>query len=371
MVAIGSGAREMIGEQIRSIGSNLILIIPGATMTSGLRLGSGSVHTLRSTDAEAIARECPAVKLTAPNWGDVTQVVYGNRNWRTRVSGTWETSFQIRDWPIRYGRMFTPEEDKRAAKVAIIGQTVAENLFGDTYPLGKVIRIKSVPFTIIGVLERKGQSPRGDDQDDAVFVPLKTAQYRLFGTPFPDEVQAVIVQAKDIESIPAAERQITELLTRRHKIARGQEKDFTVRNLTEILETAQKSVNIMTTLLGAIAAISLVVGGIGIMNIMLVAVNERIREIGIRKAIGAKSRDILLQFLVESTLISLFGGVAGIVLGISGAFLILWYIKGRFVIALWAVLLATTVSAIVGIFFGVYPAMRAAKLDPVEALRYE
>ena len=260
MVAVGSGAREMIGEQIRSVGSNLILVVPGASQQSGLRMGAGSVHTLRSTDAEAIAKECPAVALTAPIWGDVTQVVYGNRNWRTRVTGTWETNFLIREWPIRYGRMFTVDEDKRAAKVAIAGQTVIENLFGDTYPLGKMVRIKSVPFIIVGVLDRKGQSPRGDDQDDAIYVPLKTSQYRLFGTPFPDEIQAAMVQAKDIAVIYDAEKQIDQLLTRRHKIGRGQEKDYTVRNLTEMLETAQKSINIMTTLLGAIAAISLLVG---------------------------------------------------------------------------------------------------------------
>lgn len=371
MVAIGSGAREMIGEQIRSIGSNLLLIIPGATVSSGMRMGAGSVHTLRSTDAEAIAKECPAVKLTAPNWGDVTQVVYGNRNWRTRVTGTWETSFQIRDWPIRYGRMFTPEEDKRAAKVAVVGQTVVENLFGDTYPLGKVIRIKSVPFTIIGVLDRKGQSPRGDDQDDAVYVPLKTAQYRLFGTPFPDEVQAIMVQTKDIESIPVAERQVNELLTRRHKIARGQEKDFTVRNLTEILETAQKSVNIMTTLLGAIAAISLVVGGIGIMNIMLVSVTERTREIGIRMAVGARSADILSQFLFEGVVLAVSGGLMGVVLGIAGASVFARTSGWPALIEPGTIAVAVLFSGAVGVFFGFYPAFKASRLHPIEALRHE
>ena len=183
MVAVGAGARQMIGDQIRSIGSNLILVIPGATVQGGARLGSGSVHTLKSTDAEAIIRECSAVKLAAPNWGEVTQVVYANRNWRTRVTGTWESSFEIREWPILSGRLFTREEDKQAAKVAVLGQTVVENLFGDTYPLGKMVRIKSVPFTVIGVLDRKGQSPRGDDQDDAVFVPLRTAQIQTFRHP--------------------------------------------------------------------------------------------------------------------------------------------------------------------------------------------
>jgi len=371
MVAVGTGAREMIGDQIRSIGSNLILVIPGATQQGGARLGSGSVHTLRSTDADAIAKECSAVKLTAPNWGDVTQVVYENRNWRTRVTGTNENSFLIRDWPIRSGRMFTPEEDKRAAKVAIIGLTVVENLFGDIYPLGKVIRIKSVPFTIIGVLDRKGQSPRGDDQDDAIYVPLRTSQYRLFGTPFPDEVQAIIVQAKDVSLIGQAEKQIDELLTRRHKIGRNQEKDFTVRNLTEILETAQKSLNIMTTLLGAIAAISLLVGGIGIMNIMLVSVTERTREIGIRMAVGARSADILSQFLIEAVFLTVNGGIIGTLLGIIGAYIFARTSGWPAAIDPVTVAIAILFSAAVGVFFGFYPAFKASRLHPIDALRHE
>lgn len=371
MVAVGAGARDMIGEQIRSIGSNLILVIPGAGVQGGMRMGSGTVHTLKSTDAEAIAKECSAVKLAAPNWGDVAQVVYGNRNWRTRVVGTWETSFLIREWSILSGRMFTPEEDKRAAKVAVLGLTVVENLFGDTYPLGKMVRIQSVPFTVIGVLERKGQSPRGDDQDDAVFVPLRTAQYRLFGTPFPDEIQVVMVQAKELSLIPVAEKQIDELLTRRHKIGRNQEKDFTIRNLTEVLETAQKSLNIMTTLLGAIAAISLLVGGIGIMNIMLVSVTERTREIGIRMAVGARSADILWQFLIEAVVLTLSGGLMGTTLGIVGAFIFAHTSGWPAAIDLFTVVVAILFSAAVGVFFGFYPAFKAARLHPIDALRHE
>jgi putative ABC transport system permease protein len=371
MVAVGSGAREMIGEQIRSIGSNLILVIPGATLQGGARLGSGSVHTLKSSDSDAIAKECPAVKLTAPNWGDVSQVVYGNKNWRTRVTGTNENNFLIREWPISYGRMFTREEESRAAKVAVVGQTVIENLFGDSYPLGKVIRIKSVPFTIIGVLDRKGQSPRGDDQDDAIFVPLKTSQYRLFGTPFPDEIHVIMVQAKDISSLTDAQKQVEELLTRRHKIGRNQEKDFTVRNLTEILETAQKSLNIMTTLLGAIAAISLLVGGIGIMNIMLVSVTERTREIGIRMAVGARSSDILTQFLVEAVVLTINGGLMGTLLGIIGAFIFARTSGWPAAIDFFTVAVAILFSAGIGVFFGFYPAFKASRLHPIEALRHE
>lgn len=371
MVAVGGGAREMIGEQIRSIGSNLILVIPGAVQQGGVRLGSGSVHTLRSSDADAIAKECSAVKYTAPNWGDVTQVVYANKNWRTRVTGTNENNFLIREWPIGYGRMFTREEEGRAAKVAVVGQTVVENLFGDAYPLGKVIRIKSVPFTIIGVLDRKGQSPRGDDQDDSIYVPLKTSQYRLFGTPFPDEVQAIMVQAKDISLLAEAQKQVDDLLTRRHKIGRNQEKDFTVRNLTEILETAQKSLNIMTTLLGAIAAISLLVGGIGIMNIMLVSVTERTREIGIRMAVGARSADILSQFLIEAVVLTISGGFIGTAIGIMGAFIFSRASGWPAAIDFFTVAVAIMFSAAVGVFFGFYPAFKASRLHPIDALRHE
>jgi len=371
MVAVGSGAREMIGEQIRSIGSNLVLVIPGATVQGGARLGSGSVHTLKSKDAEAIVRECSAVKLAAPNWGEVTQVVYGNRNWRTRVTGTWDSSFEIREWAIVSGRLFTHEEDKQASKVAVLGQTVVENLFGDTYPVGKMIRIQNVPFTVVGVLDRKGQSARGDDQDDAVFVPLRTAQYTLFGTPFPDEIQAIMIQAKDLALIPDVERQVDELLTRRHKIGRNQEKDFTIRNLTEVLETAQKSLNIMTTLLGAIAAISLLVGGIGIMNIMLVSVTERTREIGIRMAVGARSADILSQFLIEGVVLSVSGGLIGATLGIIGAYIFAHSSGWPALVDLMTIFVAILFSGAVGVFFGFYPAFKASRLHPIEALRHE
>lgn len=371
MVAVGAGAREMIGDQIRSIGSNLVLIVPGSSVQGGARLGSGSVHTLKASDAEAIAKECSAVKFAAPVWGEGTQVVYGNRNWRTRVTGTTRDYFPVREWNIRYGRMFLPEEEHHAAKVAVVGATVVENLIGDTYPLGKVLRIKNVPCTIIGVLERKGQSPRGDDQDDTVFVPLKTSQYRLFGTPFQDEINAILVQAKDIPLIREAEIQIDELLTRRHRIGRNQEKDFTVRNLTEILATAERTLNIMTTLLGAIAAISLLVGGIGIMNIMLVSVTERTREIGIRMAVGARSGDILSQFLIEAVVLSMSGGLLGTAVGMGGAYIFSRTSGWPALISPLAVGVALLFSAAVGIFFGFYPALKASRLQPIEALRYE
>jgi len=255
--------------------------------------------------------------------------------------------------------------------VAVIGLTVAENLFGESEPLGKMIRMKSVPFTVIGVLERKGQSPRGEDQDDAVYVPLRTSQYRLFGTPFLDEIQAIMIQAKDVSVIQDAQKQIDQLLTRRHKIGRNQEKDFTIRNLTEILETAQKSLGIMTTLLGAIAAISLLVGGIGIMNIMLVSVTERTREIGIRMAVGARSADMLSQFLIEGVVLSVAGGLIGTALGIVGAFVFARTSGWPAVIDPGTVLVAILFSAAVGVFFGFYPAYKASRLHPIEALRHE
>lgn len=371
MVAIGAGARDMIGQQIQSIGSNIILVVPGATTQGGARLGSGSVHTLKASDAEALMKEAPAVKVAAPVWGDVSQVVYGNKNWRTRVNGITKDYFTVREWNLKYGRMFTPEEERNAAKVALVGVTVVENLLGDDSTLGKVIRIKNTPFEIIGVLDRKGQSPRGEDQDDAIFIPLKTSQYRLFGTPFQDEVRAILIQSKDVNLINDAEKQVDEVLTRRHKIGRNQEKDFSVRNLTEILATARKTLDIMTTLLGAIAAISLVVGGIGIMNIMLVSVTERTREIGIRMAVGARSADILIQFLIEAVTLSMLGGLIGTLAGIIGAYIFAKTSGWPALVNPVAIAVALFFSAAVGVFFGFYPAFKASRLHPIEALRYE
>ncbi len=371
MVGMGAGAREMIGSQIRSIGSNLILVVPGASTQSGARMGASTVHTLTSDDAEAILDECPAVKRVAPIWGQVSQVVHGNRNWRTRVTGTTPEYFDVREWTIRHGRIFTAEEVRRAAKVCVVGTTIVDNLLGETFPIGRLIRIQNVPFRIIGVLESKGQSPRGTDQDDAIYVPLKTAQYRLFGTPFRGEVRAILVQAAEIPLISQAEKQIDELLTRRHGLSRFQDKDFTVRNLTEALAAARKTLNIMTMLLGAIAAISLVVGGIGIMNIMLVSVTERTREVGIRSAVGARSADILSQFLIEAVVLSVAGGFCGLILGIGGSYVFARLSGWPAIISPWAVVIALLFSAAVGVFFGFYPALKAARMEPIDALRHE
>jgi putative ABC transport system permease protein len=371
MVAVGAGAREMIGAQIKSIGGNLLLIIPGATTQSGARMGAGTVHTLTDSDAVAIRRECSAVSALAAIWGEVAQVVHKGRNWRARVSGVHRDYFTIRDWDLAYGRVFSPREARLGSKVCVLGDTVARELFGSRYPIGKTIRIAKVPCVVIGVTVPKGQSPRGRDQDDAVWVPLKTAQLRLFGTLFPGQVRAILAQARDLEDLERAQSQITALLRERHGISATGDPDFTVRNLSELLKTAQSAFNTMTTLLGAIAAISLLVGGIGIMNIMLVSVTERTREIGIRMAVGAKSRDILIQFLIEASLLSMAGGILGIIVGIGGAYLFARVSGWPAILSPFAAAGAILFSAVVGLFFGLYPALKASGMRPIDALRHE
>jgi len=371
MVAIGTGATEMISQQIASMGSNLIMVLPGATTSGGARMGLGTVSTLTSDDARAIKEECPAVKEVAPIWGGVTQVVYGNQNWNTGVNGTTPAFFSVREWPMADGRLFTEQEVTGAVKVAVVGQSVVDNLFGSENPLGQIIRIKKVPFTVIGVLDRKGQSARGDDQDDVVYIPLTTSQKKVFGSTLPRTVRIILVQAQDLTRMAEAENQVNDLLKQRHRTQPGQLADFTVRNLTEIMATAEQSAKIMSLLLGSIALVSLLVGGIGIMNIMLVSVTERTREIGIRMAVGARSRDILFQFLTESIVLSLVGGLIGIGLGIIGSKVMAYFTEWSIVISYSALLMSFSFSAAVGIFFGFYPARKAARLNPIEALRYE
>lgn len=371
MVAIGSGARQMIAEQIASMGSNLLIVIPGATTAGGARMGGGSASTLTSDDAKAIQDDCPAVKDVAPIWGGVTQVVYGNQNWSTGVQGTLPSFFDIREWPLHSGRNFTDQEMTGAAKVAIVGLTVVENLFGSENPLGQIIRIKKVPFTIVGVLSNKGQSSQGQDQDDAVYVPLTTSQKKLFGSKLPKTVRVILVQAQDLTVMADAEKQVNALLSQRHRTQAGQLPDFTVRNLTEIMATAEQSAKVMSLLLGSIALVSLLVGGIGIMNIMLVSVTERTREIGIRMAVGARGIDVLLQFLTESVVLSLVGGLIGILIGVLGAEITAKFTGWNVLISIWALLISFSFSAAVGIFFGFYPAHKASRLSPIDALRYE
>jgi putative ABC transport system permease protein len=371
MIAVGSGASARISSQISSIGSNLLIILPGTTTAGGVRMGMGSQPTLSMGDAEAIQRECPAVSDVAPTHGGVVQIVSGHLNWSTGATGTTPGFFRVRDWGVVSGRFFTDQDVKSATKVALIGQTVADNLFGDQNPVGQTVRIKNVPFTVIGVLDRKGQSPQGQDQDDAVYVPITTAQKKLFGTQFPGMVRIILVKAKSTEDLPAAERQITDLLRQRHRLGPKQDNDFTVRNLTQVMQAAEQSSKVMTLLLGAIASVSLLVGGIGIMNIMLVSVTERTREIGIRMAIGAQTWDIRLQFLIEALALSLLGGVIGIILGISASMIISTASGWPTIVSPLSVVLAFGFSGLVGMFFGFYPAYKASLLNPIEALRYE
>jgi putative ABC transport system permease protein len=371
MIAVGAGASRRISEQIASMGSNLIMILPGATTAGGVRMGSGTQPTLTLADSEAILKESPSVSEVAPVLSGVAQVVYGHQNWSTGILGTTPGMLVLRDWPLASGRPFTQQDVKSATKVCLLGQTVVDNLFGDMDPIGQVIRIKKIPFTVIGVLAEKGQSPQGQDQDDTIHVPVTTAQKKLFGTTFPGMVRIIMVKARSQEDLASAEKQITELLRQRHRIGPKQENDFTVRNLTQFMQTQEQSTKAMTILLGAIASVSLLVGGIGIMNIMLVSVTERTREIGIRMAIGAKTWDIRLQFIIEALILSLIGGIAGIIAGVSGSMIISALAGWATVVSPLSVLIAFVFSGLVGMFFGFYPAYKASLLDPIEALRYE
>ena len=371
MIAVGSGAQKRIAEQIASMGSNLIMVMSGSSTSGGMRFGAGTVPTLTADDAKAIQTEIPGVKYTAPSINGVAQVVYGNQNWSTITIGTTPEVLDIRDWPVAAGRPFTQQDVDGATKVCLLGKTVAENLFGGIDPVGQIVRIKKVPFNVVGVLAAKGQSTWGQDQDDIIFVPLTIAQKQLFGMQFPGMVRTIAIQARGPEVMTEVEEQITDLLRQRHRIQPNQENDFSVRNLTEVMSSAEQSAKVMSLLLGAIASISLIVGGIGIMNIMLVSVTERTREIGIRIAVGAKGRDILLQFLIESLVLSLVGGILGIGIGMTGTLILSSFTQWPVLFSITAILLAFLFSGSVGVFFGFYPARKASLLNPIEALRYE
>jgi len=371
MIAVGSGAKQRIDEQIASMGSNLLMIESGSATSGGSHMGAGTTPTLTVGDAKAIETEIPGVKNVSPMIRGVAQVVYGNQNWSTGIMGTSPEMIEIRGWTLSSGRPFTEQELDGAAKVCVLGKTVADNLFGGIDPVGQIARIQKIPFTVVGVLTPKGQTTWGQDQDDIVFVPLTTAQRQLFGQAFPGMVRNIAVQAWGPDEVKQVETQIKELLRQRHRIQPNQDDDFSVRDLTEMMSSREASANVMSLLLGSIASISLIVGGIGIMNIMLVSVTERTREIGIRIAVGAKSRDILLQFLIESLILSLMGGILGIGIGMVGTIILSSFTQWPILFSTTAILLAFLFSGSVGVFFGFYPARKASLLNPIEALRYE
>ena len=370
MMAIGQGAQYAVQQAISTMGSNLFIALSGSFTTSGVRSGAAGAPTLNVADVEAIAELDGVVNAAATHRGS-RQLVYGSQNWSAQVVGTTPAYLDARVWSIAKGASFGDSDVRSATRVALLGKTTAENLFGDEDPIGKTIRIQQNPFVVIGVLASKGQSLSGDDQDDTVIIPLSTAQRKVFGTPFLGSVRMIMVQAESDEAMPRVMESTTALLRQRHRLREGQPNDFFIRNLSAAAESQAETTRTMSVLLGAIASISLLVGGIGIMNIMLVSVTERTREIGIRMAIGARERDILLQFLLEAVMISLAGCLLGLLLGISSALLVNVITGMVVVISGSSVLVAFGVAAAVGIFFGYYPAQKAARLDPIEALRYQ
>jgi putative ABC transport system permease protein len=370
MLAVGQGAQYTVNQSIASMGSNLFIVLSGASTSGGLRFGAGSIPTLTVADAQALG-QVPAVKAVSPSYPGSAQLAYGSNNWSTIVTGSTPDYFAVRNWSLDSGHPFEESDVRGATRVVLLGQTVAKNLFGEEDPTGKIIRIKNMPFLVVGLLSAKGQSLDGRDQDDTAVVPVTTAQRKLFGNQFPGTVRYIMVQGRSAETMDEAEREMAQLLRQRHRLAEDAENDFTIRNLTSVAQSAAGSAQAMSFMLGAIASISLLVGGIGIMNIMLVSVTERTREIGIRMAIGARRRDILLQFLFEALIICVVGGLVGVLFGVGGAWLVSSMAEMVVVVTVWSILLSFAFSAAIGVFFGYYPARRAALLRPVEALRYE
>jgi putative ABC transport system permease protein len=372
MLAVGEGARIKVSEQLKSLGSNLIMVTPGTVTSSGVRIGGAASHSLTEADAQAIRDEIANVIAVAPNLRGGGQVVYGNLNWATQLYGVDGDYLTSRDWKVVRGRAFDENELRGKAKVALVGETVAQMLFGGTDPTGQTIRVKGVPFAIVGLLESKGQNVMGQDQDDVVLLPMGAARGRILGGWLkPDSVQNMHVKMADGADMRAAEEDIKALLRQRHRIGPGKDDDFNLRNLSEIVQAEQAASGALSALLAAIASVSLIVGGIGIMNIMLVSVTERTREIGIRLAVGAKRRDILTQFMVEAVVLSLLGGLVGVGLGIGGGILVERLFEWPVIFQAQAVLMAVVSASAVGIFFGWYPARKASRLTPVEALRHD
>jgi putative ABC transport system permease protein len=368
MMAVGEGAEFNIKQQIASLGTNVLLIFPGSLNQGGVRTGTGSVTTMNADDLTAIQTQCPSVQMAAAVIGTGAQLIYGQQNWGTRVTGSNPEYFDIRSWPLSSGQYFTEADVRSATKVCVLGQTVVDNLFKGSDPVGTVIRVKNMPFKVVGVLSPKGQSAQGQDQDDIVVAPYTTVQKKMMGVTYLGIIMASAVTEAAMDD---AQNQITQLLRVRHKIQLWEDNDFTVRSQTEIANAASATTKVLTILLASIASISLLVGGIGIMNIMLVSVTERTREIGIRMSIGARGRDILFQFLVEAFVLSMAGGLIGVILGIGSSNLISKLAGWPTLVAPTAVGLAFLFAAAVGIFFGFYPARKAAMLNPIDALRYE
>jgi len=367
-LAIGQGAKQSVQEQIRSLGSNVIMVYSGGMM-GAVRTGTGTVQALSVEDAQAIMKECPSVALASPTVRSQAQVVAGDANWSTTVQGGDENYLVVRDWPIAEGRTFTLSDVHAAAKVCVIGATVKRELFGDTDPIGSTIRIRRLPFEVIGVLATKGSNSFGQDQDDQIIAPLATVQKKILAQPL--RVGSIIISAQSEGAVDDAIDEISNLLRQRHRIPTGQPDDFMVRSQSEIASAAEGTSQVMTLLLSSVALVSLLVGGIGIMNIMLVSVTERTREIGVRRALGARAFDIMFQFLAESALVSLVGGAAGIALGVGIAAAVSHFAQWPTLIGPQSIALAVGFSALVGIFFGFYPARTAARLNPIESLRYE
>jgi putative ABC transport system permease protein len=368
MVAIGEGAKSTIRAQIAALGTNVLIVLPGSNVQGGVRAGFGNVNTLLDSDGKAMARELPSVAFVSPVLRRQDQVVAGNLNWGTLAQGVAPEFQQIRDWQVAEGRFLHEGDMDSAAKVAVIGQTVARQLFGNDDALDAVIRIRNIPFRVVGILGAKGQTGQGTDQDDTIMIPYTTMQKRLMRITW---VQSIVVKAVSAERVEEAQEQIILLLRQRHRIGPEREDDFNVRNLSDIAEAATTTARVMAVLLGSVASISLLVGGIGIMNIMLVSVTERTREIGIRMAVGARSRDIMLQFLVEAVVMAATGGLIGIFLGVGSSEVIKQWAQWPTLIDPAIIAIAFLFSGAVGVFFGFYPAKKAANLDPIDALRYE
>jgi len=371
MMAIGQGAEAAVKRSISAMGSNLFVVLSGPPTAGGARSATGNAPSLNVKDANAAA-ELDGVIGVAPVTMGKAQIVFGSNNWNTDIIGTTPSYLEIRGWGLSDGYAFSESDLRSATRVALIGKTIAQNIFGDNIdPIGKTIRIKQSPFVVLGVLDSKGQTLDGRDQDDTIIVPLTTAQRKLFGNQLPGSVRQIMVQAESDNTMTMVEEGLNSLLNQRHNIREGAESDFSVRNLTAIANSAAETTRTMSLLLGAIASVSLLVGGIGIMNIMLVSVTERTREIGIRMAIGARQRDILLQFLLEAIVISIVGCLIGIAIGVGGAIMVNTITKAEIIISVNSVAIAFGVAASIGVFFGFYPARKAARLNPIEALRYQ